>query len=84
MKAFSTLMVLGIIFSFSTGSATEVERCLSRYTLGKAFVAKRGFAKEIKKVRNMCTKAKPHYEKADVIWNLSDRSYDCMVGNFCK
>ena len=84
MKTTNFLLASIIIFSFSIESASDVEKCVSKKVIGRAFVSKRGFAQEIKKVREMCKKAKPHWEKADVVWNLSDKSYDCMVGNFCK
>jgi len=87
MEYFMKLALLGMAaFLMSTGAMANdnVSGCYSTRTIGSAQVSKPGFSRNIRALRAQCSRAANRYEAAQIVWNQSDRSYDCVVGSFCS
>jgi hypothetical protein len=79
------LLVLAMTMSASPAfSMQSIHACQRQDVVGTAYVYLPFFGEDMKDLRFFCEALGQIHESADVVWNLSDRAYECRVGYFCS
>lgn len=79
----SLLLAMALTLSASPAFSRDINSCSRTEVVGAAYVYLPYFGEDMKDLRFFCDAISQIREASDIVWNLSDRSYECRVGNFC-